>query len=246
MFNFFVQENGRKDNCFEIQGADYNHAKNVLRLRVGEKLLVSCNGVNNLCTVKGYTDDCLIAQIEQENFMDTSLPVQIHLYQGLPKSDKMELIIQKAVELGASEITPVEMSRCIVKMDGKKAESKIVRWQAIAESAAKQSKCVKIAKVNPVINYKNLLEEIKGLDLVLLPYENKDGMQATKDALKKIKPNMKVGIIIGPEGGFSCEEVELAEKVGTLTISLGKRILRTETAAITATAMVMLYAETNL
>ena len=246
MFNFFVDESNFNGDSFIIEGSDYNHVKNVLRMRIGEKFLVSCNGVNNLCRLKCYTETSVVAEIVEKNYMDTSLPITIHLFQGLPKSDKMELIIQKAVELGVSEITPVEMSRCIVKLDSKKESSKITRWQTIAESAAKQSKCSSIAKVNPVISFNTAIKHAKDLDLLIVPYESQNGMQSTLDALSKIQENMKVGILIGPEGGFSPEEIAKAKDNGASIVSLGKRILRTETAAITAVSMLMLYAETKL
>jgi 16S rRNA (uracil1498-N3)-methyltransferase len=174
------------------------------------------------------------------------LPVKIHLFQGLPKSDKMELIIQKAVELGVEEITPVEMNRCVVKIEEKKKKSKKERWQSIAESAAKQSKRVVIPKVNDIISYKQFLEKSEELSVLLVPYENKEGMKATKEALKEIKSGDTVGIIIGPEGGFDEKEIDLVTGKNGKTISLGSRILRTETAAIASVTMCMLYAEMEL
>ena len=174
------------------------------------------------------------------------MPVKLYLFQGLPKSDKMEFVIQKAVELGAEGIIPVEMSRCVVKLDDKKKKSKTARWQAISESAAKQSKRMTLPKVYDVMTYKEALNFANELDILLVPYECKDGMLSTKNALEKIKSGMSVGILIGPEGGFDEKEIALAEEKGGLTISLGKRILRTETAAVTALSMCMLYAETEL
>ena len=245
MFNFFVEETNRQGNTFYIYGSDFNHIKNVLRMREGEQILVSCKGVSNLCVIAGFDMDCIKAEITEENFQDTSLPVEIYLFQGLPKSDKMELIIQKTVELGVDCIVPVEMSRCVVKLEEKKKQSKVSRWQSIAESAAKQSKRTVIPVINDVLSYKNALKKMQEMDIVLLPYENKEGMVSTKNALSKIKSGMKVGIVIGPEGGFEESEVSAAEEIGALTVSLGKRILRTETAAITAVGMCMLHCEMN-
>lgn len=246
MYNFFVNENQKLNDKYVIIGADFNHIKNVLRMSVGDTFLVSDNGVSNLCKIESFENDSVIAMITEENYNDTSLPISIYLFQGLPKGDKMELIIQKTVELGIECVIPVEMSRCVVKLDDKKKKSKVSRWQSISESAAKQSKCNRIPQIADVLTYKQALEKAKELDLLLVPYESKNGMADTKDALSQIKAGMSVGILIGPEGGFDEKEVEQAFEIGGKVISLGKRILRTETAAITSVGMCMLYAEMNL
>ncbi len=246
MYNFFAEENSRQGDCFFIGGADFNHIKNVLRMQKGETFLVSQKGQSHLCRLLEFTENCAVAEIIEENYKDTELSVKLHLYQGLPKSDKMELIIQKCVELGVFEITPVEMSRCVVKLDDKKKKSKKERWQAVSESAAKQSKRNLIPAVCDVCSFQVALEKAHKLDILLVPYENQNGMKATKAALSKIKSGMSIGILIGPEGGFEQSEVDAAVNAGGIPMSLGKRILRTETAAIAATTMCMLYAETNL
>ncbi|MBR2449822.1 MAG: 16S rRNA (uracil(1498)-N(3))-methyltransferase [Clostridia bacterium] len=246
MYNFFVAKESVNGNKAKITGADYNHITNVLRLKVGEEILISVLGASHLSKIEDIDDSAVTVEIIKENYQDTSLPVKIHLFQGLPKSDKLELIIQKTVELGVESITPVEMERCVVKLDGKKKDGKTARWQAIAESAAKQSKRTNIPKVESVLSYKQMLEKIRDLDLFIIPYENAKGMQATKETLQSIKSGMSVGVLIGPEGGFSDNEIELAKVLNAKTVSLGKRILRTETAAITAVSMLMLYAEMNL
>lgn len=246
MFNFFVDESSRNGNSYYINGSDCNHIKNVLRMKTGDTILVSDNGTSHLCELASLSETCVEAVIIEENYQNTNLPVNIYLFQGLPKSDKMELIIQKAVELGVHGIIPVEMSRCVVKLDDKKKKSKVSRWQTIAESAAKQSKRNSIPEVFDVLTYKQALAKAKELDLVLVPYESKDGMLSTKQALEKIKRGMSVGIFIGPEGGFDYSEIEAATEAGGEIISLGKRILRTETAAITAVGMCMLYTEMNI
>lgn len=245
MYNFFVNESEKQGNCFIITESDFNHISNVLRMKNGDEILVSCNGQASLCKIEIF-QDYVKAEIIEENYHNTNLPIKIHLFQGLPKSDKMELIIQKAVELGVEEITPVEMNRCVVKIEEKKKKSKRERWQAIAESAAKQSKRVVIPKVNNIISYKQFLEKTEELSVLLVPYENKDGMKATKEALGEIKPGDTVGIIIGPEGGFDEKEIDLVTEKNGKTISLGSRILRTETAAIASITMCMLYAEMEL
>lgn len=246
MYNFFVNDENRQGDCYFISGADFNHIKNVLRMNVGDTFLVSENGVSNLCKIESFEGDTVTAKIIEENYNDTNLPIKIHLFQGLPKADKMELIIQKTVELGVRKIIPVEMSRCVIKLDDKKKKSKVMRWQGISESAAKQSKRNSIPEISEVLTYKEALEKAKELDLLLVPYESKNGMEDTKSALSEIKSGMSVGILIGPEGGFEESEVEKAFQIGGKVISLGKRILRTETAAITSVAMCMLYAETEL
>ena len=243
MFNFFVDESKRQGDLFYIEGTDFNHIKNVLRMKAGDKILVSTGGVSHLCIIESLDGDTAAVRIAEENYQNTELPVQITLYQGLPKADKLELIIQKTVELGVTKIVPVEMSRWVVRFDEKKKNAKVSRWQSIAESAAKQSKRTLIPEIGSVLPFKQMLEEAKGLDLFLVPYENKDGMAATKAVLGKIKSGMKIGILIGPEGGFEDSEVEAAASAGGETISLGCRILRTETAAITAAAMCMLHIE---
>ena len=246
MFNFFATDENRQGERFFIGGSDFNHIKNVLRMREGDEFLVSCGGVSHLCKLEKLGDGELSALIIEENYQNTDLPIRIVLFQGLPKSDKMELIIQKAVELGVHSIVPTEMARCVVKLDDKKKKSKKERWQAIAESAAKQSKRSEIPEVCDVLSYDEALKKAAELDLFLVPYESKNGMRDTKEALAQIKSGMSVGIIIGAEGGFDDAEIKKAESAGGRIISLGKRILRTETAAITAAAMCMLYAEMNL
>lgn len=246
MFNFFVDDSSRQGDLFRIEGADYNHIRNVLRMKPGDTFLVSCGGTSSLCTLEALEDGAALARITEENYQNTELPVKLYLFQGLPKSDKMELIIQKTVELGAAGIIPVEMKRCVMKLEEKKKKPRQARWQAIAESAAKQSKRSIIPEVFEVLSYQKALDVAGKLDLFLLPYENERGMAATAEALNCIKPGMSVGILIGPEGGFDPKEVAQAQELGARSISLGSRILRTETAAITSVGMCMLHVELNL
>lgn len=245
MHNFFVSKNNKQGDTYYITDTDYNHIRNVLRMKEGDTFLVSCDSNSDLCRLEGYEGESAVVHIIEENYQNTELPVEIHLFQGLPKADKMELIIQKAVELGVYKIIPTEMSRCVVKLDDKKKKSKIARWQAISESAAKQSKRNTVPEVCDVLSYKEMLKKVKEFDLLVVPYENKGGMTSTKNALSKIKEGMSVGILIGPEGGFEESEVNAAIEAGGEVISLGKRILRTETAAITAVGMCMLHIEMN-
>ncbi len=245
MYNFFVKKENLIGDIVKIDGSDFNHIKNVLRMKEGEQFLVSFDGKSSLCELKSFESDCVVANIIESDFQDTSLSIEIYLFQGLPKSDKLELIIQKAVELGVHQIIPVQMERCIAKIESSKIKQKTERFNSIAESSAKQSKRTIIPTVKEPLSFKNALEMAKGLDLFLIPYENEQGILSTKDALAKIKKGDKVGVLIGPEGGFSQNEIDLAREVGK-SISLGKRILRTETASITALSMLMLHAEMNL
>lgn len=245
MYNFFVDKFARADNSFKISGKDHNHICNVLRMQVGETFLVSCEGVSHLCRLAEIDKEEVTAEILEEDYRNTELSVQFYLFQGLPKADKLELIVQKTVELGVAGIIPVEMSRSIVKLDDKKKKQRKERWQAIAESAAKQSKRNVIPEVFDVLSYKLAMQKAAGMDLFLVPYENERGMAATKEALDRIKPGMSVGILVGPEGGFDDKEIDLAREAGAVVISLGSRILRAETAAITAVAMGMLHVEMN-
>ena len=174
---------------------------------------------------------------------DTELPSKIYLFQGLPKADKMELIIQKAVELGAYEVIPVSTKRAVVKLDDKKAGKKVERWNSIAESGAKQSGRNVIPKVTEVMSFKNALEYAKGLDVLFIPYELAEGMEETRELIEQIQPGQSVGIFIGPEGGFEVSEVESTIEYGAKPITLGKRILRTETAGLTMLSILMYHLE---
>ena len=175
---------------------------------------------------------------------DNELKAEVYLFQGLPKSDKMELIIQKCVELGVHEIIPVNMKRCVVKLDDKKTDAKIKRWNSISESAAKQSGRGIIPRVSAPVSFDEAIKLCEEMDVKLIPYELAEGMQATTEALSKIAPGMKIGFFIGPEGGFELSEIKKAKENGIIPISLGKRILRTETAGLTVMSILMYHLET--
>ena len=244
MYHFFVTPEQVKENRIQIIGSDVNHIKNVLRMKVGEALQIS-DGDNRkyLCEILSLTADEIWVSIKEEQQADTELPSKIYLFQGLPKGDKMELIVQKAVELGVQEIIPVETKRAVVKLDAKKAQKKVERWNSIAEGGAKQSGRNVLPTVKEVLSYKEALQYAKELDIVLLPYELAEGMEHTKQVMETICPGQSVGIFIGPEGGFETEEVELAVEQGAKVITLGKRILRTETAGLTALSILMYHLE---
>ena len=244
MHHFFVSPNQIDEKYVTITGGDVNHIKNVLRMKVDEELLVS-NGQDKdyYCKIEAISDDEIKALILDEEFEGTELPTELYLFQGLPKSDKMELIIQKAVELGVKEIIPVATKRCVVKLDDKKEASKIKRWQAISESAAKQSRRTIIPEISSVMSFKEAINRAKEFELGIIPYENFKDMKETKEVLSKVKKGIKIGIFIGPEGGFEESEVQYALDNGIHPISLGKRILRTETAGLAIVSVLMFQLE---
>lgn len=244
MPKFFVKDNQINNETITILGEDVNHIKNVLRLNIDDNIQIC-----NIDTATNYT--CGISKIRNEaieciifNKIDSNSESNIHInvFQGLPKSDKMELIIQKSVELGVNEITPVEMKRCVVKIDDKTKLKKIERWQKISEVAAKQCGRDLIPKINEITNIKNICNIINEYDIVLLAYENEQRNTLKNELLKlkdKMKENVKIGIIIGPEGGLETKEVEILKQSDAKVITLGKRILRTETVAFALTSIIM-------
>lgn len=249
MNHFFVRPEGiikEKEEAYAvISGSDVNHIRNVLRMKEGEELLLSDGeGRDYHCVIQSFGEDQVFCRILDTETSRSEPSVQFYLFQGLPKADKFEHIIQKSVELGVYEIIPVETARSVVKYDAKKKEGKQQRWQKIAEGAAKQSHRAMIPEVKPVLNFPGALSYAKDLDLVLIPYENYKDMKATKEVIGSIRPGMRVGIFIGPEGGFEQEEVEKSRgEAGAVPISLGSRILRTETAPLMLLSVLMFSLE---
>lgn len=242
MQQIFTEQSLKVGETFQITGDDVRHITQVLRMKPGEILRISTAEEQNfLCKICSCEKDKVNLEVTEE-VPTTELSQKIYLFQGIPKGDRMETVIEKAVELGVQEIIPVEMQYCVVKLDKKKKESRIKRYQAIAESAAKQAKRSRIPLVHEVMSYKEAIFYAGQCDLCLVPYEGKEGMQSTKAVLKKVKEAQTISIIIGPEGGFSEEEIKAVENSAEI-VSLGRRILRTDTAAITAVAMVMLACE---
>ncbi|QFJ55741.1 RsmE family RNA methyltransferase [Pseudobutyrivibrio xylanivorans] len=241
MQQVFVNESP-VDGKFNITGNDAHHLTKVVRLRPGERIRVSVSdGSNYICEVTDYVDKDLVVNVVEE-VPSTELPNRIYLFQAIPKGDRMETIIEKCVELGVFEIIPVEMKNCIVKLDDKKKKSKVERYQSIAKSAAEQSKRSIIPNVHAVMSFKEAFEYAKSLDVILLPFESKNGMQDTYDMLDSLEKGQSIGVFIGPEGGFAPSEIEMVQDSVKL-ISLGHRILRTDTAAICSLAMLMLKCE---
>lgn len=247
MYRFFVKPEQIGGEQIQIVGADVNHIKNVLRMKPGEKVRVSDGQkMDYFCEVESLQDEQVIVHILTASEGDTELPAEIVLYQGLPKGDKLEWIIQKAVELGVSQIVPVAMKYSVVKIEPKKEEAKRRRWNMISESAAKQSKRLIVPEVGRVLSYKKCIQEMAALDMVLVPYESAEGMESLRHAVSVIKPGMRIGIVIGPEGGFAEEEIEEAKAAGAVIVSLGKRILRTETAGLAMLSILMYHMEIGI
>lgn len=238
MFQFFIESYQLNDGKAYIEGADVNHIKNVLRMKEGDELNVVIEGDSNeyRCGIESFDDDRVNLQVRFIKESDVELPSKIYLLQGLPKADKLEMIIQKAVELGVYEIVPVSLKRSVVKLDDKKAKSKAQRWNGISEAAAKQSKRRVIPKVHEPMSLKEALNFIEGenVSVKLVPYElaDADTMDVTREIMSGISKGQSVAVLIGPEGGFDEAEIELAKEAGFNEITLGHRILRTETAPL--------------
>lgn len=253
MARFFVAPEQVGADTISIYDGDVNHIRNVLRMRVGDALSVSDGtGTEYHCRITAIEKDAVLTTIEARMPSCTELPVQLILFQGLPKSDKMEWIVQKAVELGVHAVVPVSTSRSIVKLDEKKAAKKRQRWQQIAESGAKQSGRARIPEVRDVMRFRDALAYAETLDAVLIPYEKAENIAETRALIEALKTEQEekahtggadapfsIGIFIGPEGGFAEEEIALAEKAPARPITLGKRILRTETAGLAVLSILM-------
>ncbi|MCM1103186.1 MAG: 16S rRNA (uracil(1498)-N(3))-methyltransferase [Clostridium sp.] len=249
MYHFFVEPSqiDVENRRVLITGEDVNHIGNVLRMKQGEELTVSngADGKEYRCEIHAFTKDrveCVLRFIKEDG---VELPARVRLFQALPKADKMELIIQKAVELGVSEIIPMAAARCVVKLDAKKEASKLARWNAIAEAAAKQSRRAVVPKVAPVVRFAEAVQMAAQADVKMIPYELAEGMGRTKELIGSICPGAQVAVMIGPEGGFAEAEIEEAKAAGIEPVTLGRRILRTETAGFTVMAWLMYHLETT-
>lgn len=243
MYHFFVEEKQVNGENAYISGSDVNHIVNVLRMKIGEELLISVKGDwDYLCKIEEIENDRVNLKV-LESMEQRELPIKLTLLQGIPKSDKLEMIIQKAIELGVSEIIPVKTNRVVVKIDEKKTQAKVNRWNVIAESAAKQSKRSIIPKVLKPQTIDNALEIVKDYGVKLLPYENADGIKKTKDILNSLDSKNNIAVFIGPEGGFEEAEVKKSTDSGFEVITLGKRILRTETAGLALLSNIMIRLE---
>lgn len=245
MNRFFVDFDGREfDKSIDITGEDVNHIKNVLRLKVNDEIIISDGrGRDYRCQISVMDHEKVVADILDvcDNFAE--LETGITLFQGFPKADKMEWIIQKTVELGVTRIVPVMTKRTVVKLDAKKAGKKTERYQAIALAAAKQSGRGIIPEVTAPVTWKDALAMAKELDMNMIPYEEAEGVAYSKEVFASIKGKKSLGIFIGPEGGFAREEVETAVAMGAKMVTLGHRILRTETAGMAVMSIIMFELE---
>lgn len=242
MPKFFVKQEQINENIITLIGEDVKHIANVLRKQIGDELNI-CNittSENFLCQLEKIGKEEIKCKIIKKITSEAEPKTEITIFQGLPKAEKMELIIQKCTEIGVKTFVPTEMERCIVKLDKKAEFKKIERWQKIAETAAKQSGRDIIPKVENLINLKKMCNLIEKYDIVILAYENEEEC-TLKQALRNIKSrdNLKIGIIIGPEGGIDEKEVEMLKQAGAKPVTLGKRILRTETVGISVSSIVL-------
>lgn len=243
MYQFFV-EPGQIDGEGKrvvIRGGDVNHIKNVLRMKPGEELSVSngTDGREYRCGILSFGEDEIICELRFVKEDGLELPSRVTLFQGLPKADKMEFIIQKAVELGVYRIQPVAAKRCVVRLDEKKRKSRTARWQAIAEAAAKQSRRRIIPEVAEAVSFPAAVRMAADMDVKLIPYELAGDMGRTREILESLGQDQDIAVFIGPEGGFDEDEIQLAAENGIEPVTLGRRILRTETAGLTVMAWVM-------
>ncbi len=241
MYRFYVSQEQIGEEEIWIYDSDVNHIKNVLRLEKGD-WLVACDGDGNdyICRIKEMSGNEVGLSIEKRQESGTELDTRITLFQGVPKKEKMELIIQKAVELGVYEIVPVMMKRCVVKLsEEKKIQKKQERWQAIAEAAAKQCDRGIIPVVHAPVSMEEAFDMAGSLEYNMIPYELQDGIDESRRIVEEACSKESVGIFIGPEGGLEEDEVQKAMDMGAHPMTLGKRILRTETAGMALLSIMM-------
>lgn len=245
MYQFFVKPEQIDGKRIIITGSDVNHIRNVLRMRPGEEISVSngMDGKEYRCQIDGMTAEEVVCTLLfiKENGLELS--ANVYLFQGLPKGDKMDLIVQKAVELGVFQIIPVATKRSVVKLDEKRERNRLARWQGIAEAAAKQSKRRIVPEIRPVMSMREAAAYAKDMDCKLIPYELAEGMGRTKELIGHIGGGQTVAVFIGPEGGFADDEIGTALAAGIEPVTMGRRILRTETAGFTMLAWIMYQLE---
>ena len=241
MPRFFIKNEQKKENEITIIGEDVKHIKNVLRKQIGDNLEI-CNqetGKTYICEISNLKEQEITTQIIKEISTEEGR-VKVDIYQGLPKADKMELIIQKSIELGVNAIIPVEMKRCVVKLDSKSESKKIERWQKIAESAAKQSGRNTIPEIRHMIKVEDIIKLKNEYDSIIVCYENERENYIKNELLKlKNKQETRIAVVIGPEGGLEEKDVEYLRQNGGAIVTLGNRILRTETVALNILSIIM-------
>ena len=244
MPKFFVNEKTIQNNQITIIGEDVNHIKNVLRKKKGEQITIcnKNNSIDYLCEIEKIEEKAITCSIIEKLESNTEANIKVSIFQGLPKADKMELIIQKSVELGCYDITPVEMKRSVVKLKDKDKIKKIERWQKIAEVAAKQSGRNRIPEIKDIKSIKNICNLCQEYDIVIVAYEN-EKENKIRNELEKLKRsnkgNLRIAVLIGPEGGIDNWEIEMLKESGVKIVTLGNRILRTETVALNLLSIIM-------
>lgn len=238
MNRFFIDREQIIDDEIQIIGKDIKHIKNVLRLKPKDKVELVCEGQLYISEILEIRSNMIKTLILDASEGKGEPPVHIVLFQGIAKGNKMEYIIQKSTEIGVKEIYPVITDRTIVKIkDKKKEQNKIKRWNIIAEEAAKQSKRDFIPVVNNIISFSEMIELLSNEKNIIVPYEMEKSY-GLKESLKNIIAG-KTNIIIGPEGGFAEDEVEMLKDIKAQVITLGPRILRTETAGLVVASIVL-------
>ncbi|RKI81649.1 16S rRNA (uracil(1498)-N(3))-methyltransferase [bacterium 0.1xD8-71] len=245
MYQFFVEPSQIQGKKIIITGSDVNHIRNVLRMKPGEEIAVS-NGIDGReyrCGIEEFAEDTVVCTLRFIKEEGVELPCEIYLFQALPKADKMELIVQKAVELGVHEIIPVAAKRCVVKLDEKKVAGKVNRWQGISEAAAKQSRRGVIPVVHAPVSFREAVETARDMDVRLIPYELAKDMSHTRSLIEAVEPGQRIAVFIGPEGGFEESEIQAALAAGIEPVTLGRRILRTETAGLAVLSWLMYHLE---
>jgi len=243
MPRFFVKNEQIKGTTIEILGEDVKHIKNALRKQIGDNIEICDQDTEKsyICEIEKIGNESILTNIieELQSYDDN---IKVDIYQGLPKADKMELIIQKSIELGVNSIIPVAMKRCVVKIDSKDESKKIARWQKIAESAAKQSGRSTIPEIKNIVNIEKIIQLIKEYDCVIVAYENEKNNTIKRELLEikeKVHDKVKIAVVIGPEGGLEEKDVELLKHNGAKIVTLGHRILRTETVALNVLSVIM-------
>ncbi len=238
MPKFFVAPEKVSGERITVDTEDISHIKKVLRLNIGDEIIISDScGTDYVTEIEEISDRAVICRVKEKSKNDTEPDIAVTLYQALPKASKMEFIIQKTTELGIVRIVPCALTRCVVKLDGKDAQKKCERWQKIADEAAKQSGRGILPEIAPVMTFRDAVEDMKKADLCFVPYESAEDIKL-RDIITS-KPCKAVSFMIGPEGGFSPEEAAYLECQGIPLVTLGKRILRTETAGMAVLSMIM-------
>lgn len=242
---FFVKPEQIGETHIKIEGSDVNHIRNVLRMRAGDQICIrdGCEEKEYRCEIEAFTEQAIVLKIIWKEELGLELPAQVYLFQGIPKGDKMDFIIQKSVELGVHKIIPMSTRRTVVKLDARKEANKRKRWTGIAESAAKQSKRMIIPEITEIMGFQEAVSYADQLDVLLIPYEMSHGMKRTRELIEGIEPGTSVAVFIGPEGGFDEQEIRQAVDAGLQPITLGRRILRTETAGMAVLSVLMYHLE---